>query len=51
MSLWFFFIISFIIGFALFWSMFDDLGEGAVFFTDDEDLQRLHWEGLRRKGE
>jgi hypothetical protein len=51
MSLWFFFILAFIIGFAFVWFMFDDLGEGAVFFTDDEDLQRLHWEGLRRKGE
>ena len=27
--------------------MFDDLGEGAVFFTDDEELQEMHWSGLR----
>ena len=51
MSLWFFFILAFIIGFAFVLFMFDDLGEGAVFFTDEEDLQRLHWEGLRRKEE
>tara|TARA_R110000796_G_scaffold212508_1_gene328614 strand:- start:1773 stop:2009 length:237 start_codon:yes stop_codon:yes gene_type:complete len=51
MSLWILFVLAFMIGFAFVWFMFDDLGEGAVFFTDEEDLQRLHWEGLRRKGE
>jgi hypothetical protein len=42
MSLWVLFILAFIIGFAFIWFMFDDLGEGAIFFTDEEDLQRLH---------
>tara|TARA_R110000787_G_scaffold114734_2_gene224557 strand:+ start:1858 stop:2013 length:156 start_codon:yes stop_codon:yes gene_type:complete len=51
MWLLFAFVLSFIVGFSFAWFAFDDLGEGVVFFTDEEDLQRLHWEGLRGKGE
>ncbi len=51
MSLWVLFILAFMIGFAFIWFMFDDLGSNAVFFTDEEELQRLHWEGLRRQKE
>tara|TARA_R110000751_G_scaffold172119_1_gene278569 strand:+ start:156 stop:317 length:162 start_codon:yes stop_codon:yes gene_type:complete len=47
MSLWVIFWLCFFAGFISVWFMFDDLGEGAVFFTDEEELQEMHWSGLR----
>ena len=47
MSLWVLFWLFFLAGFLSVWFMFDDIGNGAVFFTDDEELQEMHWSGLR----
>jgi hypothetical protein len=45
MSLWVLFWLFFLAGFLSVWFMFDDIG--TVFFTDDEELQEMHWSGLR----
>lgn len=44
------FILAFIAGFLTLWLGFDDLGSDVVIFTNDEELQELCWNGLR-KGE
>ena len=43
-------IIAFIGGFLTMWYILDDLGSDVVIFTNDEELQELCWNGLR-KGE
>jgi len=47
MSLWVLFWLFFLAGFLSVWFMFDDIGNDTVFFTDDEELQEMHWSGLR----
>lgn len=44
------FILAFIAGFLTLWLGFDDLGSDVVIFSNDEELQELCWNGLR-KGE
>ena len=43
------FVLAFIAGFLTMW-LFDDLGSDVVIFANDEELQELCWNGLR-KGE
>ena len=44
------FFLAFIAGFLTLWLGFDDLGSDVVIFANDEELQELCWDGLR-KGE
>ena len=50
--MWFYvalFIVAFAVGFFTMWFAFDDIGTDVVFFDDDEDLQKMHWNGLRNQ--
>tara|TARA_R110000782_G_scaffold246026_1_gene332742 strand:+ start:131 stop:292 length:162 start_codon:yes stop_codon:yes gene_type:complete len=42
------FVLAFIAGFCSIWFALDDLGSEVIFFTDQEELERMHWEGLRK---
>lgn len=43
------FLLSFIAGFIAMWLVtFDDLGTEIVFFDSEEELQQMHWNGLRK---
>jgi len=42
------FFLSFIAGFVAMWIAFDDLGTDVVFFDNEEELQQMHWNGLRK---
>ena len=44
--LWLLFGIA--LGFLTTWFLFDDLGSDVQFFIDEEELQQMHWDGLRK---
>lgn len=50
--MWFYvalFIVAFAVGFFTTWLSLDDLGADVVFFDNDEELQQMHWQGLRNQ--
>jgi|TARA_R100000479_G_scaffold171330_1_gene114823 hypothetical protein len=49
MWIWFLALLAFVAGFLLTWFSFDDIGTDVVFFDDDEELQKMHWNGLRNQ--
>ena len=49
--MWFYlalFSLAFIAGFFTMWFALDDLGTQVVFFDSEEELQQMHWNGLRK---
>jgi len=42
------FLVAFLAGFLTMWFAFDDIGTEIVFFESEEELQQMHWEGLRK---
>tara|TARA_R100001509_G_scaffold139913_1_gene94537 strand:- start:59 stop:217 length:159 start_codon:yes stop_codon:yes gene_type:complete len=42
------FFVAFLAGFLTMWFSFDDLGTQIVFFESEEELQQMHWDGLRK---
>jgi hypothetical protein len=48
MSLWLFFGLAFIAGFAFVWFLFDDLGSDVIYFSTKEELEEGCWNGMRK---
>tara|TARA_R100000541_G_C1881580_1_gene82374 strand:- start:883 stop:1038 length:156 start_codon:yes stop_codon:yes gene_type:complete len=48
MVLFFWLLFGIILGFLTVWFLFDDLGSNVQFFIDEEELQQMHWDGLRK---